>query len=387
MPERLTRLELYNLVWSEPMRTLASRFGLSDVALRKACSKAEVPVPPRGYWAKIHAGRTALPSSLPARPPGMPRDIVIGANRDAWQSLTEEEILGPVPDPPVFEERIDALRERVRKKIGRFSTPRSLDSAHPIITRLLEEDARRAELARSGEFVLSWRQPVFESTIARRRLRILNGVFLAAARAGGKPWIREHEAVHAGVTVHQQNINLRLEQVEHSSKKKRSPTVASTRLRLSIITSSDREFARWDDVDGGRLESRSAEIATEIFMLAEVQYREWCDHQHRWRTELKQRREEEIRTRRAEDERKERKRQAAIEKARLDRLLSQAELLRQADDIRAYVDAAYTRANTINPPPDPVAVEAWRAAALAEADRIDPLVSGAFLAEIEPDSR
>jgi hypothetical protein len=32
---RLTRAELYNLVWSEPMRMLAPRFGLSDVALAK----------------------------------------------------------------------------------------------------------------------------------------------------------------------------------------------------------------------------------------------------------------------------------------------------------------------------------------------------------------
>ena len=35
MTERLNRKELYDLVWSEPMKTLSARFGISDVALKK----------------------------------------------------------------------------------------------------------------------------------------------------------------------------------------------------------------------------------------------------------------------------------------------------------------------------------------------------------------
>ena len=40
MPEekRLTRKELYDLVWSKSMRTLAKDFNLSDVGLAKICS-------------------------------------------------------------------------------------------------------------------------------------------------------------------------------------------------------------------------------------------------------------------------------------------------------------------------------------------------------------
>jgi hypothetical protein len=34
-----TRLELYNLVWSEPMRDASARFEISDVGLAKACRK------------------------------------------------------------------------------------------------------------------------------------------------------------------------------------------------------------------------------------------------------------------------------------------------------------------------------------------------------------
>ena len=52
MGQRLSRKELYELVWSEPMKNLSIRFGISDVALKKTCARAEIPTPDRGYWAR-----------------------------------------------------------------------------------------------------------------------------------------------------------------------------------------------------------------------------------------------------------------------------------------------------------------------------------------------
>lgn len=54
---RLTRDELYERVWSEPMATLAPQLGLSDVGLKNTCTKLRVPTPYRGYWAKKSAGQ------------------------------------------------------------------------------------------------------------------------------------------------------------------------------------------------------------------------------------------------------------------------------------------------------------------------------------------
>jgi hypothetical protein len=55
-PVRLTREELYEQVWSEPMAKLAQRYDLSDVGLAKICRKLRVPVPYRGYWRKKEWG-------------------------------------------------------------------------------------------------------------------------------------------------------------------------------------------------------------------------------------------------------------------------------------------------------------------------------------------
>src|SRR5262245_50789361 len=52
MNAEFSRKELYDLVWSQPMRTLAMGVGISDVALAKHCKKLNVPVPSRGYWAR-----------------------------------------------------------------------------------------------------------------------------------------------------------------------------------------------------------------------------------------------------------------------------------------------------------------------------------------------
>ena len=64
----MTREELHQLVWSQPMRTAAKSMGISDVALAKQCRKANVPVPPRGWWARKAAGKRVELEALPPLP-------------------------------------------------------------------------------------------------------------------------------------------------------------------------------------------------------------------------------------------------------------------------------------------------------------------------------
>ena len=73
-----TREELYRLVWSEPLRTLAKRFGISDVALAKRCRAANIPLPGLGYWAKKEAGKKVFQPALPQRGLGQSDSLDIG---------------------------------------------------------------------------------------------------------------------------------------------------------------------------------------------------------------------------------------------------------------------------------------------------------------------
>lgn len=63
----LRRSELYEQVWTVPMRTLGQKYGLSDVGLAKICKKHDIPRPPRGYWAKGEALRKSRQIPLPSQ--------------------------------------------------------------------------------------------------------------------------------------------------------------------------------------------------------------------------------------------------------------------------------------------------------------------------------
>ena len=64
-PLTLSRQELYDLVWSKPVTEVDKEIGLSDVAVAKRCRQVQVPVPPRGYWARVAAGQTPRRIPLP----------------------------------------------------------------------------------------------------------------------------------------------------------------------------------------------------------------------------------------------------------------------------------------------------------------------------------
>src|SRR5580704_16101629 len=65
----VSREDLYELVWSKPMRELAKDFGISDVALAKRCRRLAIPVPGRGYWARLDAGQKPYRPQLAKREP------------------------------------------------------------------------------------------------------------------------------------------------------------------------------------------------------------------------------------------------------------------------------------------------------------------------------
>ncbi len=86
-----TRQLLYELVWSGPMTTQAKTLAISGVGLAKACRRGDIPVPPRGYWARLAAGQRVARTPLPRRAPGMSDRVTVGAGRpQAFQPARDE---------------------------------------------------------------------------------------------------------------------------------------------------------------------------------------------------------------------------------------------------------------------------------------------------------
>jgi len=66
----LNREQLYELVWSEPMLKVASRYEVSSSYMARVCTLLNVPRPERGYWAKLAVGKAPPKPPLPEARPG-----------------------------------------------------------------------------------------------------------------------------------------------------------------------------------------------------------------------------------------------------------------------------------------------------------------------------
>jgi hypothetical protein len=73
----ILRDELYEKVWAKAAEHVAADYGISGPALAKICRKLDVPVPPRGYWARHAAGTRTRRPPLPKLRPGEPDRHII----------------------------------------------------------------------------------------------------------------------------------------------------------------------------------------------------------------------------------------------------------------------------------------------------------------------
>jgi len=200
--------------------------------------------------------------------------------------------------------------------------------------------------------------------------------------ARGCPTLSEAREIR--ISFFQQHIPISLDRPKSSHRRALVLNTAGessdTKLCLSILKGwgAEEALSVWHDDDAQKLEARMTDIAVQLILTAEIQYRENALRQYQWRVQRKAEIEEEERKRKLEAERAERERQKRIEQARVDRLLRDAAAFHQAGTIRKYVEAIrLTQARDSFPAPDEV--EQWSEWALAQADRIDPAIGGRFL--------
>lgn len=106
---------LYEEVWAEPVQRVARRYGVSGVALAKTCRRLAVPVPPRGYWARLRAGSAPSKPALPPLQRGMRSQIVV-------------EAVAPSP----------AKDQQPKPDIPQIKVPAALRWPHPLVARAAE---------------------------------------------------------------------------------------------------------------------------------------------------------------------------------------------------------------------------------------------------------
>jgi hypothetical protein len=205
--------------------------------------------------------------------------------------------------------------------------------------------------------------------LERRRLQILNSLFLALTKAGHQPWLGE-QARNVGVTVGSQRISFTLDHPRAKTQANgriQTPHEACEALRLEISATGD----SWMDDDSGRIEDRVREIILRLIVAGEIQYRANVrtayENAHRRRAELERR----LTEQRAEVIRLARDKAVKAEAEQRKTLLQMAADHRGAQDIRAFVKAAIAALGPDKADESPAAD--WVAWALRVADQIDPV--------------
>lgn len=118
------RQKLFDEVWTTPVTKLAKGYRLSDVGLRKICVALDVPLPPRGYWAKLAAGKKVPKPALHA----------------TKLPTTYERVMNVIEVDEVLEERIN--RARNSTSISDAANPEAPNYSPPLDPTAFSQQAK-----------------------------------------------------------------------------------------------------------------------------------------------------------------------------------------------------------------------------------------------------
>jgi len=202
----LSREQLYARVWAQPMAVVAPTLWISDVGLRGRCIGMKIPVPPRGYWARINAGQRVRQPPLPKLGP-----------RSA-STRTVAEFIRPVirtaatPDnSPVAEQRRFESRPKNRIVIADYS-----ENPHPLVAETLHR--YRHAKKNNADALRPERGPCLSVNVTpgalHRAMGILNAILVALDTRGYTTKIEMDGGYpHTVIAVGTERVSMSIEEV------------------------------------------------------------------------------------------------------------------------------------------------------------------------------
>jgi hypothetical protein len=416
--ERLTlsREDLYELAWSKPISELAKDFGISDVGLAKRCRRLGVPLPGRGYWARIDAGQKPYRPKLPLResqrrdqnaltvitvepreeeerPPTTEetQDGAWLAERLAFEQRPENAVVVEQP-PSRWDPVVRIYRDNLRAEVKEVLASRAAHERHEKLPEWRKQrdwnndGYKWRSMVGRGQRLLDYHKPrAFRVTMEtlERALAITNAIATAGKARG---FVLRDDEKEGRITVVGHTAELQFRVTEQLETKLRPSSwrkgetekykVPTGRLRITMADGW-REGPIFEDKGNVKLETRLNRFFTALYKPI---VKQWQDAR-----ETKIRREEErlaeLRRAEAEKIRAEEERKSAAERRKRDALCAEAQKWENAQRIRAYVkcvrDVASGDSNqgafdVEEPGRDRESSAAWVVWALRVADELDP---------------
>lgn len=374
----LTREQLYEQVWTEPMTRVAARLYLSDVGLAKICRQAEIPVPSRGYWAKKRNGKRVVRRQL--RPMDQPIELIF---REHSRPAP------PKPAEPEYPPDVVALIETA-KNLSKITPRTELADLHPLVERtrislnrckLDERPGFHSECLLTPEPVRD--RPVLNVRVGqesvKRALLLLDALLRAVEGIGGRIIEVKEPKPHfqlrlGGLEVGDLSLSENRRQVPNPNWTAKSYFESRTILApggdLTFTSCSRYVENKAHDTPKHRLEQSLNKIVIR-----------WAENVGR--LPIERRLAEEAAAKRAEEERLRQERWARrqrlqaesserqrAEREQFDKLRALAARWQESQQIRAYVAAVAARDQAVHDDDR----SRWCDWAAKQADRLDPLV-------------
>lgn len=376
---RISRADLYEQVWAEPMTKVANRLGISDVGLAKACARARIPTPPRGHWAKLQAGK---PSKRPKLPPA-----------DDWQS----EVVSLVPSPPApkrtkgppeiaFKDIAEAVERET--KGPPVKPDLALKDPHPMIARAMRQH-RESQSWALGDSRYA-RERAAGEPLTKRRWQILSGLFKALEQRKiqiSEPETRNESTCYP-LVVAGEKVDLRfrervrqarreLTKHERSNSWNRDRTWTQERFQtgelvFAIARYNPSPWEEWSDQPDLPLEDQLHEVLIGLYRAAAIARTRRLEHE----ASARRYREEQHQRWLVEDGKR-------LEAARATKLVQHANDWQSATNIRSYIQAVLAGQRE-GLGCDPNELAEWRIWASAVADTLDPIASREVIEAIKP---
>lgn len=374
----IAREELYKRVWSEPMRTLAPQFGVSDVGLAKVCKRHAIPRPPVGYWAKKQFGKHVRKTPLPKLLDPALQTIKIRYVDQQIGDSSVESIPGPLAQDP----EIADLIEQERAPQNEISVLQTLRDPHPLVENI------RIALNRSKMDEYDLLHPRWISDVVlimavtkesmSRALRIADALLKALEARGHKvKEVRCEGGRRSKLDVLGEEVIFRLREKvtriersaverEQARRRARYDYVPSGLLELKVELREAPMERVWGDSKRTKLEDRVQDILIGLLILID-EVRAWRKDLEKWTRAYRKR----------EQQKLENERRALAQQAMYDELERLAAAWSRSRRLRDFVAAVRAEADhrevdlSTNP-----GLAAWLVWAEQYAEKLDPLSSG-----------
>lgn len=370
----ITRKELYQLIWTEPMTKVAPRFGLSDVGLAKVCKRYNIPRPPVGYWAQKQVGKQPSQTPLPPAP----------EHHQVIEFLVEEKTKSSDHSPKrsdrVRDEQLKAMIAFEEQPENRVVVPVQVSRYHPFVRQTKKAFTDR--FAARGLCYPSWsaEEARLSIKVAKEsipRALLLMDTLLKAFEDRGHKVVFEPTEHRKEVCFDIQGEKFSLQLREKTkmirlseAERKKSYLYNLVRYEAAGLfelqlhgCSSHCLLATWKDGVRTKLEHQLNEVLIAMIVGVERE-RDWRKHQEEYE---RQRREAERKRWQQQEERRK-------EQQKIQELEQMMDFSDKAMRIREFMQEVCSHVEQTNGPiAEGSELACWIAWALDYADRIDPL--------------